>query len=98
MVLERKRFIEHVLWHAPETNQHTVRQYGLYAYQARLKRNQCRSILGQLPEQDAGVSLNWRNYLTSIGQKAKDICSKSGKPLLRFSLIRSLRQPNENSI
>ena len=98
MVLTQAQFIERVLWHIPETGQHSVRQYGLYAYQARSKRNQIRDELGQLPEQVITESLGWRDYLTSIGRKPRDTCSKCGKPLLRFALIHTLGWGDENSI
>ena len=98
MALRRDDFIERVLWHVPETGQHTVRQYGLYAYQARLKRNQCRLELGQAPEQEDMASLEWREFLDSIGLKAKTRCSKCGKALVRWGLINPKRRDSENSI
>ena len=98
MVLNRTHFLERVLWHVPETGQHTVRQYGLYAYQARSKRNTCRIDLGQEPEQDTVASLGWRDFLASVGQKVKGTCSKCGKPLIRWGLINPLGRRNENSI
>lgn len=98
MDLKRSHFIERVLWHVPESGQHTVRQYGLYAYQARSKRNQCRVELGQDPEQDTVSPLDWRHFLELVGQKSKGICSKCGKPLIRWGQIYPVKGFNENSI
>lgn len=98
MVLKQNDFIERVLWHVPETGQHTVRQYGLYAYQARLKRNQCRSQFGQEPEQDAQEPLGWRQFLKTVGRKSKVTCSKCGKALIRWAVIHPVGRHNENSI
>lgn len=98
MVLRRHDFIDRILWHVPESGQHTVRQYGLYAYQARLKRNQCRAEWGQEPEQDSVKSLDWRQFLDSVGRKSKVTCSKCGKALIRWAVINPVRRVNENSI
>ena len=39
-----------MLLHVPESGQHTVRHYGLYAGASRKKRNNCRELLGGLLE------------------------------------------------
>ena len=98
MALKRVHFIERVLWHVPEPGQHTVRQYGLYAYQARSKREQCRMELGQAPEQEKATPLEWQAFLDGLGLSAKGKCSKCGKPLIRCDVISPLRRDNENSI
>lgn len=46
-----QEFIRRVLLHVPESGQHMVRHYGLYAGASRVRRNQCREHLGGLMEQ-----------------------------------------------
>lgn len=48
--LKPQEFIRRILLHVPETGQHTVRHYGLYAGASRKKRNSCRERLGGLLE------------------------------------------------
>ena len=48
--LKPQEFIRRVLLHVPESGQHTVRHYGLYAGASRKKRNNCRELLGGLLE------------------------------------------------
>lgn len=48
--LKPQEFIRRVLLHVPETGQHTVRHYGLYAGASRKRRNACREHLGGLIE------------------------------------------------
>lgn len=45
-----EEFIRRVLLHVPETGQHMVRHYGLYAGAAKVRRNVCREHLGGLME------------------------------------------------
>ena len=48
--LKPQEFIRRILLHVPETGQHTVRHYGLYAGASRKRRNACRELLGGLIE------------------------------------------------
>lgn len=43
-------FIRRILLHVPETGQHMVRHYGLYAGASRIRRNRCREQIGGLLE------------------------------------------------
>jgi len=45
MRLHAHHFIDRVLWHAPEPGQHMVRHCGLYASQARVRRDHSRKLL-----------------------------------------------------
>lgn len=97
LTLSTEHFMQRVLWHVPELGQHTVRQYGLYAYQARNKRTVCRSQLGQAPEQDHINPLDWRQFMEKTGQAKKTSCSICGKALLRCDLVPRTRR-NEISL
>jgi len=48
--LKPREFIRRVMLHAPETGQHMVRHYGLYASAGRAQRNACRAQVGGLME------------------------------------------------
>jgi hypothetical protein len=96
--LKREQFIERVLWHVPETGQHSVRHYGLYSHHSRAKRNQCRRQLGQPPETDNTEPLQWQQFLTDIGRGEKGKCSQCGQALLRCQSIGATRWRDKNSI
>ena len=96
--LKKHQFIERVLWHVPETGQHTVRHYGLYSHHSRDKRQRCRQPLGQGPEQKITEPLDWQRFLEEIGQGEKGKCSQCGQPLLRCHSIGATRWSDKNSI
>ena len=96
--LRKNQFIDRVLWHVPETGQHTVRQYGLYAHHGRAKRNRCRHYLGQDPENTATQPISWQYFLKQIGQNDKGNCSQCGQALLRSYKIGAPRWQDKNSI
>lgn len=48
--IKPSEFIRRVLLHVPESGQHMVRHYGLYAGAAKVRRNRCREQLGGLME------------------------------------------------
>ena len=96
--LTRQQFIERILWHVPETGQHTVRHYGLYSHHSRAKRNLCRRQLGQPPETDNTEPLDWQRFLADIGQGEKGKCSQCGQALLRCQSIGATRWRDKNSI
>jgi hypothetical protein len=50
LTLKPREFIRRLLQHVPETGQHMVRHYGLYAGASRVKRNSCRRQVGGLIE------------------------------------------------
>ena len=83
LTLSTEHFMQRVLWHVPESGQHTVRQYGLYAHHSRSKRALCRAQLHQAPEQDTIDPLDWQRFLEKTGQLTKTTCSICGKALLR---------------
>lgn len=70
--LARDGFIARVLEHVAEPHQHMIRHYGLYGHQAKVKREQCRKMLGhsvQRPHKYEG--------------KAEKCCSVCGQILIR---------------
>ena len=97
LTLTTDHFIQRVLWHVPEPGQHSVRQYGLYAHGARVKRQDCRKQLGQLPEPDHLEPLDWRQFMTKLGQPQAGRCTTCGKALLRYDHVTGKRH-HQNSI
>jgi hypothetical protein len=82
MRLATGEFIARVLWHAPETGQHTVRHYGLYANSAHTRLERAREHLGQLPV-PAVPSANWQAELERLGAVDKTRCPRCKLPLIR---------------
>ena len=82
MALATGEFIGRVLWHAPETGQHTVRHYGLYANSARARLDRARQQLGQLPAPPAPKA-NWQAELERLGAGDKTRCPRCKRPLIR---------------
>lgn len=82
MRLATDEFIARVLWHAPETGQHTVRHYGLYANSARAKLDRACQHLGQLPA-PVVPSANWQAQLERLGAGDKTRCPRCKRPLIR---------------
>ena len=82
MRLATDEFIARVLWHAPETGQHTVRHYGLYANSARARLDHARQQLGQLPA-PVVPSANWQADLERLGAGDKTRCPRCKRPLIR---------------
>lgn len=97
MILPTAHFIQRVLWHVPESGQHTVRQYGLYAHQGRDKRALCRTLLGQASEQTTLGSVDWQQFLEKAGKQKQTKCSICGKVLLRCDHVPPVRH-SKNSI
>lgn len=54
--LKPVEFLRRLMLHVPETGQHMVRHYGLYASAAKQRRNQCRETIGGLMENIRPVS------------------------------------------
>lgn len=50
LTLAPSEFVRRLMLHVPETGQHMVRHYGLYASAAKVKRNHCREQIGGLME------------------------------------------------
>lgn len=98
LTLKRRHFMARVLWHVPETGQHTVRHCGLYSHRSRAKRNLCRASLGQAPEAETVAPLEWQRFLTDLGQGNKGKCSQCGRPLLRCHSIGATPWRDQNSI
>ena len=98
LTLKRSHFMERVLWHVPESGQHTVRHCGLYSHRSRAKRNLCRPLLGQGPEPEASEPLEWQRFLSDLGHGEKGKCSQCGRALLRCQKIGATRRHNQNSI
>lgn len=96
MRLSTDQFLQRVLWHVPVAGQHTIRQYGLYAHQARSKRAQCRAQLGQDDEQTQIGALEWPLFLKQFGQADASTCPDCGKSLVRGPTL--ARRRTENSI
>ena len=89
MRLATDEFIARVLWHAPETGQHTVRHYGLYANSARARLDRARQQLGQSPA-PATPRANWQADLERLGAGDKTRCARCQRPLIRgITLARS---------
>jgi len=97
MTLTTEHFIQRVLWHVPESGQHTVRHYGLYAHQGRLKRARCRAQLSQAPEQAEIEPLDWAHFMAQIGRGTTGKCSTCGRALLRCEDVPRTK-PIKNSI
>ena len=96
MRLSTDQFLQRVLWHVPVAGQHTIRQYGLYAHQARPKRAQCRTQLGQDEEKTQIGALEWPEFLKQFGEVDVSKCPDCGKPLVRGPMI--VKRRSENSI
>lgn len=94
--LSTGHFIQRVLWHVPETGQHTIRHYGLYAHRARAKRAQCREQLGQDPETETIDRLDWQSFWDQLGQSDKGRCPDCGVRLVAGTHFQ--RRRNTNSI
>jgi hypothetical protein len=74
-------FIQRILWHIPESGQHTVRYYGLYGHAKKAQRAQCREPLGQPPEESPEF-LDWQSYWERLGQAKANRCPPCGHPLV----------------
>lgn len=48
--LTPQEFLKRVLEHVPENGMHTVRHYGLYASSSKVRREQCKKLLGDLTD------------------------------------------------
>ncbi len=91
MRLATGHFIQRVLWHVPETGQHTIRHYGLYAHQGKPKRAVCREQLGQAPE-----VIDWQAFWEQLGRADKGRCPHCGRRLVPG--VSFGRRRDENSI
>ena len=96
MRLSTDQFLGRVLWHVPEDGQHTIRQYGLYAHQARPKRALCRAQLGQAVEKEKIEPMEWQAFMKQFGHTEYAQCPDCGKALVRGPTLERVR--NENSI
>jgi hypothetical protein len=96
MRLATGHFIQRVLWHVPETGQHTIRHYGLYAHQAKPKRALCRAQLGQAPEADAVEPIDWQAFWERLGRADAGRCPRCGRRLVPGMSFG--RRRDENSI
>jgi len=86
--LEPREFIRRLLQHVPETGQHMVRHYGLYAGACRRKRDLCRAEVGGIVE--CGPK---RRAATS---PRAPICRVCGHPL-RLRWVQTARPRKANS-
>lgn len=84
--LSPARFIRRLLWHIPESGQHTIRYYGLYGHQKRELRNQCREKLGQ-PKEQKPEFLDWQTYWERQGKAAHSHCRACGERLVSGAII-----------
>ncbi len=96
MRLSTDQFLGRVLWHVPEDGQHTLRQYGLYAHQARPKRALCRAPLGQADEKESIEPMEWQDFMNQFGDTERAHCPDCGKVLVRGPTL--ARVQNENSL
>jgi hypothetical protein len=87
--LRPAEFIRRLMLHVPETGQHMVRHYGLYASAAKGKRNQCREVIGGLMESMEAAS--------AAIQPAKLLCSDCGA-VMRLKHSYYIRASKGNSI
>ena len=88
--LKPAEFIRRVLEHVPESGQHTVRHYGLYAGAARKKRERCRAQIGGLIEAHGEVERKGETGSALV-------CRRCGAKLRLVSTHRRERGPKANS-
>ena len=80
-------FVRRLMLHIPETGQHMVRHYGLYASAARRRRNYCRERIGGLME-SVGIT-------DAVSESTALICQGCGAEMrLRASFHGRLRKGN----
>ena len=96
--LRPDQFIQRILWHIPESGQHMIRHYGLYAHQARGKRAICRTLLGQEAETEAGKGMDWRMFWERLGRADRSQCPICGKRLIQSMRLSGTRGKIQNSI
>jgi hypothetical protein len=90
--LPPEQFIQRLLWHIPESGQHTIRYYGLYGHQKQERRNQCREHLGQPPETKPKF-LEWQTYWERQGKTKHSHCNTCGERLVPGAILPRLRGP-----
>ena len=94
LTLAPREFIRRLLQHVPETGQHMIRHYGLYAGACREKRNACRGEVGGLIERTASEGV----VDPTAGPKTP-ICRGCGHPLrLRWTQNAAPRKANSYRI
>ena len=83
-------FMGRVLGHVPETGQHLVRSYGLFATARAEQLERVREALGELPIDEADELL-YETLLTPC--RPPELCLICGEPLDVFALPRPARDP-----
>ena len=88
LTLKPREFIRRLLQHVPETGQHMVRHYGLYAGACRRKRELCREQVGGIVESGAEAPRPSRPMTP--------VCKACGHPM-RLKWVQSGRPRKANS-
>jgi len=93
-----EQFIQRILWHIPETGQHMIRHYGLYAHQVRDKRAICRDLLGQEAEPKTTEGMDWQSFWERLGTTDRSHCPTCGKRMIQSMRLSGTRRETQNSI
>lgn len=80
--LSAQDFMSRILVHVAEPRRHVVRHYGLYAHQARGKRNVCRKQLGCAEEAEV-EPISWEAFIAQFKHKSSVVCGECGKRLVQ---------------
>lgn len=96
--LKPDEFIQRILWHVPESGQHSIRHYGLYAHQAKNRRAICREQLGQEEETRSAGILSWQEFMTRLGNADQGCCPTCGKQLIQTMRLSGSKKQRQISI